>query len=109
MRGETHGTNIFSLATPTRQAHLVPEGEVHVLEVPVPPLCGPVLLYGGVAVPTAHVQREEAVLGGPFMGDIEGGDGDLEGQQAGVVAGGQLLFHFRGGSEKGRHECMLYT
>ena len=66
-------------------AHLVSEGEVHILEVPVSPVGGPVLVHRGVTVSTPYIQHILTVLVGAFVGDDVRGDTDGEGEQAGGV------------------------
>ena len=64
---------------------MIPEGEVHVLEVPVPAMSGPLLVHRGVAVSAAHVQLKLAVSGGALVRDDEGRDTDFEGEETGGV------------------------
>lgn len=72
--------------------HLVPECEVHVLKIPVPPVSSPVLIHGSLAVSAAHIQHKLAVPVGALVGDNKGRNSDLKGEEArGVVRVGLHL------------------
>ena len=60
---------------------MISQSEVDVLEVSEPALGGPVFVHRGVTMATPHIQLKDAVLVGSLVADVEGRDGDLEGQQ----------------------------
>ncbi len=66
----------------SRQTNLIPESEINILEVPVSALSHPVLLHGGVAMLTPHIQHKQAMLVRSFMRNAECWDGHLEGEEA---------------------------